>query len=198
MFRRRDPIPLWQRLKSVFWPHIGWGRAFAYVMKRLKRMPGSPHNIAAGVAAGVMVSFTPFFPHLATAALIAMVIRGNVVAAWVGTIVGNPSTFPIIWLLAYNLGLIIMGEPPVSEPQFQAESQLTTLPAPFTLDWAIGWVERAIVWAKTNFLPMAIGGVPLGIIAGLGCYFPLVRIITAVQERRRASGQKKLGMVKRA
>ncbi|MDX1541096.1 MAG: DUF2062 domain-containing protein [Geminicoccaceae bacterium] len=185
-------MPLWQRLKSWLWPHIGWGRALSYVVKRLKRLPGTPHSIAAGVAAGVMVSFTPFFPHLATAALIAMVIRGNVVAAWAGTLIGNPSTFPIIWLLAYNLGLMVLGQPTVTEPQFQAESQLTTLPAPFTLEWVDGWIERAAAWTKAKFLPMAIGGVPLGILAGLACYFPLLRIVTAVQERRRKDGQKKL------
>jgi uncharacterized protein (DUF2062 family) len=198
VFRRRNPIPLWQRLRSWFWPQNGWQRAFAYVLMRLKRMPGTPHGIAAGVAAGVMVSFTPFFPHLATAALLAMILRGSVVAAWVGTLIGNPSTFPFIWLVAYNLGLMVMGHPPVSEPEFQVQSQLTTLPEPFTIEWVTGWVERTALWAKTRFLPMAIGGVPLGIAAGLGCYFPLVRIITAVQERRRAASQKKLGMVRRA
>jgi uncharacterized protein len=187
-------MPLWQRLRSWLWPHIGWGRAFSYVVKRLKRLPGSPHSIAAGVAAGVMVSFTPFFPHLATASLVAMVIRGSVVAAWVGTLIGNPSTFPIIWLLAYNLGLILMGHPPVSEPQFEAESRLATLPEPFTVEWVNGWVERAAAWTKAKFLPMAIGGVPLGILAGLVCYVPLVRIITAVQERRRTASQKKLAL----
>lgn len=194
MFRRRNPRPLWQRLRSWLWPHIGWGRAVAYVVKRLKRLPGSPHSIAAGVAAGVMVSFTPFFPHLATAALVAMVIRGSVVAAWVGTLIGNPSTFPVIWLLAYNLGLILMGHPPVSEPQFEAESRLTTLPEAFTLEWVNGWVERAAAWTKAKFLPMAIGGVPLGILAGLVCYVPLVRIITAVQERRRTQSEKKVAL----
>lgn len=185
-------MPPWRRLRSWFWPHIGWGRAFTYVVKRVKRLPGSPHSIAAGLAIGVMVSFTPFFPHLASAALLAMLIRGNVVAAWVGTLFGNPSTFPLIWLAAYNLGLIIMGQPPVSEPQFEAESQLTSLPAPFTMEWVNGWIERTAAWAKAKFVPMALGGVPLGIAAGLLCYLPLVRIIAAFQDarRRRTAGGK--------
>jgi len=178
-------MPPWKRLRSWFWPHIGWGRAFTYVVKRVKRLPGSPHSIAAGLAAGVMVSFTPFFPHLATAALLAMLIRGNVVAAWVGTLFGNPSTFPLIWLAAYNLGLIIMGHPPVSEPQFHVESQLTSLPEPFTLEWVNGWIERTADWAKSKFVPMALGGVPLGLVAGLLCYLPLVKVIGAFQEARR-------------
>lgn len=190
MFRRRNPMPLWQRLKSWLWPHIGWARALAYLLKRLARIPGSPHSIAAGVAAGVAISFTPFFPHLASAALLAMLLRGSVIAAWVGTLIGNPSTFPIIWLLAYNLGLMLTGEAPVSEPEFQAESQLHSLPAAFTVEWANAWVERAATWAKTNFVPLAVGGVPLGVVAGLLCYLPIFRVVDAFQtaRRRRALG----------
>lgn len=190
MFRRRTPLPLLQRIRSWLWPHIGWGRAGSYLVKRLKRMPGTPHGIAIGLASGVMMSFTPFFPHLASASLLAMMLRGSVLAAWIGTLIGNPSTFPIIWLASYNLGLILMGQEPVTDRQFQAESQLATLPAPFTWEWVNGWVERAAAWVKAKFVPMAVGGIPLGIAAGLLCYVPVVRIVGAFQEaRRRRTGE---------
>jgi uncharacterized protein (DUF2062 family) len=190
VFRRRTPLPLLQRFSTWLWPHIGWGRATSYVVMRLKRMPGTPHSIAAGFATGVAVSFTPFFPHIASATLVAMLCRGSVIAAWVGTVIGNPSTFPIIWLATYNLGLILMGREPVSDSEFHAQSQLASLPAPFTLEWANGWIERAAVWVKAKFVPMAVGGVPLGILAGLLCYLPLVRFVGAFQEARRRRAER--------
>lgn len=190
MFRRRTPLPLLQRLRTWLWPHIGWGRATSYVVVRLKRMPGTPHGIAAGLAVGVAVSFTPFFPHLATAVLLAMLVRGSVIAAWIGTLIGNPSTFPFIWLAAYNLGLVLMGREPVSDAEFEAQSQLANLPAPFTLEWVNGWFERAAVWVKAKFVPMAVGGVPLGILAGILCYLPLVRVVGAFQQARRRRAER--------
>lgn len=184
MFRRRHPIPLLERVLSWLWPPIGWRRATAYVVVRVKRLPGTPRSIAAGFACGVMVSFTPFFPHLASAALFALLIRGSVLAAWVGTLVGNPSTFPIIWLAAYNLGLVLMGQEPVSDQVFAAQSRLVHLPDPYTLEWFTRWIERATDWAMAKFVPMAIGGVPLGLAAGFLSYLIIVRLVSAVQAAR--------------
>lgn len=194
MFRRRNPIPLIERIRDWVWPRNGWRRASQYVVARLKRMPGTPHGIAAGLAAGVVVSFTPLFPHLASAALLAMLVRGSVVAAWAGTLVGNPSTFPFIWFASYNLGLMLMGREPVSDHVFAIQSGLHQLPDPFTLAWAQGWIEQTYEWAKVKFVPMLIGGVPLGLLAGIACYLPLVRVIAAFQaarRRRQSRGQAK-------
>ena len=78
MFRRRHPIPLWQRLSRWLWPHIGWRRAGTYVWHRLTRLSGTPHSIAAGFACGTAISFTPFVGfHLLGGALLAFLVRGN-------------------------------------------------------------------------------------------------------------------------
>ena len=41
------------------------------------------------------------------AVIFAYLIRGNFVAALLGTFVGNPLTFPFIWSLIYNVGIFI-------------------------------------------------------------------------------------------
>ena len=52
-----------------------------------------------------MVSFTPLLGlHFVLAILFAYLIRGNFIAALIGTIVGNPLTFPFIWGLIYQVG----------------------------------------------------------------------------------------------
>jgi len=169
VFRRRHPIPFWQQLRRWLWPRSGWQRAGRYLLKRLTRLPGTPHSIAAGFACGTAISFTPFIGfHLIGSGLLALLVRGNYLAAWVGTLIGNPWTFPFIWLLTYRFGLLLLGAP-VGDVA-PAES--------WTLERMIGDLGR-LIW------PMTVGGVPLGLAAGLAVYFPVARAVAAFQAARR-------------
>ena len=81
------------------------------VLIQLKRLKGTPYSIAAGFACGVAVSFTPFIGlHLVLAAITAWIIRGNVVSSAIGTIVGNPWTFPFIWVAVLSTGRFLLGD----------------------------------------------------------------------------------------
>ena len=54
-----------------------------------------------------MVSFSPFIGfHFLLAILFAYLLRGNLIAALIGTFVGNPFTFPFIWIFIYKVGNI--------------------------------------------------------------------------------------------
>lgn len=167
MFRRRDPIPLWRRLRGWLWPDIGWRRLGIYLVKRVTRLPGTPHSIAAGLACGTALSFTPFIGlHAVLSVLLSFVVRGNYLAAVAGTLVGNPWTFPVIWVTTYQLGHYMLGSTP---SRVAPEPELTSR-----------WQEvRSLIW------PMTLGGVPLGALAGLAVYLPSVRLIAAYQEARR-------------
>jgi uncharacterized protein (DUF2062 family) len=167
MFRRRDPIPLWRRLRGWLWPDIGWRRLGIYLVKRVTRLPGTPHSIAAGLACGTALSFTPFIGlHAVLSVVLSFVVRGNYLAAIAGTLVGNPWTFPVIWVTTYQLGHFMLGSTP---SQVAPEPELTSR-----------WQEvRSLIW------PMTLGGVPLGALAGLAIYLPSVRLIAAYQEARR-------------
>ena len=141
-----------------------------YVVKRATRLSGTPHRIAAGFACGVAISFTPFFGlHLAGALLLCLLVRGNYLAAVAGTLVGNPWTLPFIWLSAYYLGHMLLGTRASALGPVQAWD-LATLMAEV----------EAVFW------PMVVGGLPLALIAGLATYFPLMRMVAACQESRRA------------
>ena len=167
MFRRRHQVPPWQRLRRWLWPHIGWRRTGAYLFKRVTRLSGTPHSLAAGVACGVAISFTPFIGfHLLGAFLLCLLVRGNYVAAAVGTLVGNPWTFPFMWFAAYKLGHALMGMRPA-----QIE--------PAHLGNLLSFAEMGAV-----FWPTVVGCLPLAVVAGLGTYFPLMRMIAAFQRER--------------
>ena len=86
-------------------------RKSLYYLLRLTRLEASIYSVSAGFACGSMVSFTPFLGlHFLLAIFIAFIIRGNLIASLIGTIVGNPFTFPLIWLSIYRIGSIFTPE----------------------------------------------------------------------------------------
>jgi uncharacterized protein (DUF2062 family) len=109
MFRRRVPLSWQARLREIILPRKGFSRLYSYMAQRVLRMPGTPYSLAAGFACGVCVSFTPLIGfHLILAAVLAYVMRANMIAAWAGTIVGNPWTFPLIFILLHEIGSFII------------------------------------------------------------------------------------------
>ncbi len=82
-------------------------RTSIYYFLRLTRLEASVYSVSAGFACGAMVSFTPFIGfHFLLALIVAYFLRGNLIASMIGTIVGNPFTFPIIWLFIFRIGSI--------------------------------------------------------------------------------------------
>jgi hypothetical protein len=157
MFGRRNPLPVHHRVWSVVWPKAGWRRASRYMAHRVRRLPGTPYRIAAGVASGAAVSFTPFIGlHFVAAALLALLLRGNVVASAIGTAAGNPWTFPFIWTWIYTLGQWLMGADAASD-----------FPATLDLDYIF---ERPmdVLW------PMTLGALPTAVVVWIAIFW-LVR-----------------------
>jgi uncharacterized protein (DUF2062 family) len=87
---------------------MGWKRAFKYVRLRITRMSDSSHKIAAGLACGTSVAFTPILgTHFIQAALLAWIFRLNILAAIIGTFLANPWTIPFMWWGAIKLGAFL-------------------------------------------------------------------------------------------
>ncbi|OAM78048.1 hypothetical protein A3840_07815 [Devosia elaeis] len=91
----------WDRI----WPRMGLRRYFIYLQKRVLRMSGSPHAVAAGVAAGAAVAMLPLFGlHFLLGLVLAFLTRGSLLAAAIGALWGNPLTFPLFVAAGYGLG----------------------------------------------------------------------------------------------
>jgi len=107
--RRKRPSKR-KSLRAFLWPDMGLRRLSVYYRHRLCRLPGTPYFTAAGFASGVAISFTPFIGlHLVLGGLMTFFLRGSILAMAIGTLVGNPWTSPLIWLVTYKLGLVILG-----------------------------------------------------------------------------------------
>ena len=91
--------------KNLF--SINLKRASLFYFLKLVRVKDSQDKLAKGFACGSMVSFTPFIGfHFFLAVIFAYIFRGNIVASLIGTFVGNPFTFPFIWIFIYKVGNI--------------------------------------------------------------------------------------------
>ena len=182
MFRRRTPLTILSQIRSVFWPERGFRRLFSYLFQRVVRLPGTSGSIAIGVASGVAASFLPFIGlHFLIAALLALLLRGNVLASAIGTFFGNPWTFVFIWVSDYRLGLWLLqqsghGDQFVVLNLRQLAEVMTAFIHFFTFSAGVRWEQVAELFEQV-FLPMAIGGTILAamswFVAFILCYYSL-------------------------
>jgi hypothetical protein len=184
LFQRRQTPNLTSRLQAWLWPRSGWRRALGYVWHRVNRLSGSPHAVAIGFSAGVFASFTPFMGfHFIIGFALAFALGGSLIASAFGTFAGNPVTFPFIWLMTYKFGSFLLGVEEVDQGELQLELPATAwwmlINDPQTL-WVEFWNQ---LWPVIR--PMTVGGVPLGILAGIVFYFPVKLAIATYQRRRK-------------
>jgi len=192
IFKRRDRPGILERMREFLYPRKGFWRGFTYVSKRMRRLPDSPHRIALGFACGAFASFTPLFTlHFVVAALIAWMLRANIVAALFGTVVGNPISFPAIASACLWFGDLLLGRSGEAGADFDAVMDAfgagaTALWHSFLslFDAGTADLDGLGVFVDTVFLPYLIGGSILGLIAGFASYWLLGPLITAYQERR--------------
>lgn len=189
---------------EAFWPRGGWGRAVRYIGLRVNRLPDPPHRIARGVFAGVFTTFTPFYGlHFVLAAAIALVLRGNLLAAVLSTFFGNPLTYVPIGVISMKTGYWLLGlehdshKGPNLVEKFYAAGQdlwhnLLSLFGPGHADWTALWLFYDEV-----FFPYLIGGILPGLVAGFVCYHITLPLISAYQNRRKGALKARLAALKK-
>lgn len=174
IFQRRQRENWRTRLRVWLLPRRNYSRSFRYYWKRMLRIKATPHAIAAGVAAGAFASFTPFMGlHFILSFVLAWLFAGNMIAAALGTAVGNPLTFPAIWAATHGIGMAILGM-----------GHTGAEPAPVRLGAMLHKGEILDIWDPI-LKPMLIGGIPLGLVVGAFFYVVTRIAVTAFQNSRR-------------
>ncbi len=170
----RKPRNFYRRILNLVWPKGGLKRSVKYSRYRFVRLSGSPYSIAAGFACGVAVSFTPLIGfHFVGAALLAWLIGGNVIASAIGTAIGNPWTFPLIWFWILNLGRWITGD----YSNLHADLELTNTSIANNV--------------KEILFPMMIGGLIMAPLTWLIAYYPTKYLIVSYRVARKMRLDKK-------
>ncbi len=185
LFRRRHPPGLRERIRVALWPRRSWSRSTKYTVKRLTRLGGTPHAIAIGCAAGVLVSFTPFMGlHFIMAGIIAWLLRGSIIASAFGTFIGNPLTFPFIWVASYQLGNWLLGGEATLDSSALMEKLGQLSDSIFHASWSAFWQMMQILWPIV-LEPMTIGGLPIGLAASAISYYLVKKAVDSYQMNRR-------------
>lgn len=199
VFKRRNKLTFLQTLVRSLWPRGGWARAFHYMRHRVRRLPDTPHKIARGIFAGILTVFTPFFGlHFLLAALLARMMRGNIVAALLATFVGNPLTYVPIGVVSMKTGHLLLGtqfdpnaHTSIVGKFFGAAQDLWANALALFTDADANWVALDQFWHEV-FKPYLVGGLIPGIILGLIGYYLTLPLIHAYQKRRRGRLKAKL------
>lgn len=173
MFGRRNRPPLYKRIAGWLWPQGGLKRWMRYVWHRVSRIQDTPHRVAIGVACGALASFTPYMGfHFILAGVLAWLVGGSLLASAFGTAVGNPFTFPFIWLASFNLGNVVLGRGTVEKLPVHPSFEVL--------------MHRPMELLGPLLLPMTIGGIVLGTAAAALLYWPVRYVVGVYQVRRRA------------
>ena len=185
LFKRREPPSFGESVRVAVWPRRSWTRSIRYIVRRVSRLRATPHAIALGASYGVFASFTPFVGfHFVIDGIMAAVTRGSIIASAFGTFIGNPLTFPLIWIGTYKVGAFIIG----SEGQFSG-SQLRE---GFADVWSgiihlsPGVMSSAVATVGPLIKPMLVGASILGTAVAVLSYAMVKRFVIAyLAEKRR-------------
>lgn len=192
VFKRRHKQSTAQQVLRAFWPRGGWVRAFKYMRIRLKRLPDSPRKISRGLAFGIFAVFTPFYGlHFVISYLFARFFNGNVIAALLATVAGNPFTYVPIGVVSLKTGHFILGT------EFDHEKSRSFVGKSFdALRELLGNLRASVSggevhwdglarFANEIFWPYLVGGTLVGIFAALAVQYLTYPVIAAYQIRRR-------------
>lgn len=181
MFKRRIQKRTIHKLRDFFWPRQGWRRAGRFYALKLYRLQGSAGTIAAGFACGAAVSFMPLVGfHFLLGAFLAWALRANVIASAIGTVIGNPWTFPFIWLLSWHTGGLLLGIDTGSGEKLNFAALFSALwEGVITLDMHL---LANHVWPV--FWPMLVGSLPWAALAWVTFYIILKRLLVSYDRLR--------------
>ena len=181
MFKRRTTRSPFSQIFGFLWPRMGWRRATSYHWHRLKRIPGTPESIAMGFACGAAASMMPFMGfHFILSAIFAWLLRGSIIASALGTIVGNPWTFPFIWVGTYKIGQLLLGMDSSVEGEAPFRQMFTGLfQAIQNFDG-----DLFVVRVMPIFIPMLAGSIPVSLAIGIASYFLILKPVRAVHKLR--------------
>ena len=161
MFKRKNPLNIYSKIRIYFWPEKGFLRNFLYFWKRLIRIPDTSYSISMGFSIGIFIAFTPFFGlHFIISGIISWLLKVNIFSSIAGNFFASFISYP---LMAFGMFFI------------SNENN------------ADGWFNYFVYFAKTT-LPIFSGILIIGLVLSFICYF-LVNYVIEVFKNKLIKGK---------
>ena len=161
MFKRKNPLNIYSKIRIYFWPEKGFLRNFSYFWKRLIRIPDTSYSISMGFSVGFFIAFTPFFGlHFIISGIISWLLKVNIFSSIIGNFFASFISYP---LMAFGMFFI------------SNENN------------ADGWFNYFVYFAKTT-LPIFSGILIIGLVLSFICYF-LVNYVIEVFKNKLIKGK---------
>lgn len=161
MFKRKNPLNIYSKIRIYFWPEKGFLRNFSYFWKRLIRIPDTSYSISMGFSIGFFIAFTPFFGlHFIISAIISWLLKVNIFSSIIGNFFASFISYP---LMAFGMFFI------------SNENN------------ADGWFNYFVYFVKTT-LPIFSGILIIGLVLSFICYF-LVNYVIEVFKNKLIRGK---------
>lgn len=197
VFKRRDPVGWGEWLREQVYPKSGFKRATRYVIYRMRRLPDQPHRVARGVFAGFFIGFLPLPGMQFLAAWgMARLMRGNVLAALLGTFNTNPLTTPPFTVFSVWLGHWILGiEAPLNFKYIWSALEnaghdlwfnIMALFGPEKAQW-----DGLIQFWNEIYMPWLIGALGPAILISAIAYYVTIPLVEAYQKARAATAHER-------
>jgi len=190
MFKRRNPRTWLHSARQMVYPDGGFRRSTQYFIHRMRRLPDAPHRVARGVFAGTFINFPPLFGvQMIAAAMLAWVMRGNILAAVLCTFASNPLTTPFIAVGCLELGHWMLGIKVPLTPRMigdafgRAGVELWRNFLAIFTDAPTQWGGLANFW-HTIYFPYLVGSILPGLFFGLLAYYLTTPLVHAYQNIR--------------
>ncbi|HVL35162.1 MAG TPA: DUF2062 domain-containing protein [Burkholderiales bacterium] len=141
-------------------------------------------GVAMGVAIGVFFGFLVPIMQIPLSAVAAVLLRANLPIAALSTLVSNPFTYAPIFVAAYRVGAMMLGEQPseADAAAIEREVQDTDLLSPEA--YGPTWWQRFADVGQAMMLGLAV----FAVVGGISAYFAALaawRISVLIRLRRR-------------
>jgi uncharacterized protein (DUF2062 family) len=144
-----------------------WSR---YTYLRIVRIKAPAESIALGLALGVFAGALPFLSlQMVIAVALALLLRGNVIAAALGTWWTNPFNWPIVFPLFYMLGRVFVP----ADIEALSIGEFIHLPL-------LELLQRSWRWLLITTLGGAVAGIPMSAVT----YVVALRGVRLFHDRR--------------
>jgi len=180
LFKRKNTLSFGAKILQFFQTWLSWTalkRSLLYIKHRILRLPHNSHQIAMGLASGFSVSWTPTWGlHILQCFVFCKIFRANFLSALLGSLFGNPWTFPILIWVSYLVGTFV--------------TDITGMDRLFDMKAGDSFIKEE-GFGMTKFLPTLIGGYIMAILTFPIFYYSFYYLIEGARKTRASFGHRR-------